>query len=102
MSGTELREKLDATGLQKAAIAEKLGLSPQHLQQQLRVADVKSSFLEKVCKAFGWTMGQLYGETATNTTASLVAKENEDLRNEIINLHLELARLRPQQKAAVG
>ena len=49
MSGKELKDKLEATGISKATIAEKLGITPQHLNQQLNVDDVKSGFLERVC-----------------------------------------------------
>lgn len=72
MTGTELKEKLlCTTGLSMAEIAEKLGITPQHLNQQLRVADIKSGFLERIRQVFGLSIGDLYDEK--ESAESLVA-----------------------------
>lgn len=88
MTGKDLKEKLlCTTGLSLADIAAKIGITPQHLNQQLSVLDVKSGFLEKVCEAFGWTMGQLYGETTP--VAAPVDADVEALRKEIERLTIK-------------
>lgn len=72
MTGTELKEKLlCTTGLSMAEIADKLGITPQHLNQQLRVADIKSGFLERIRQVFGLSIGDLYDEK--ESAESLVA-----------------------------
>lgn len=70
MTGKELKEKLQTTGLSLADIAGKLGMSPQHLNQALNAADIKSGLLERVCAVFGFWGGNLYADTsATNIVA---------------------------------
>ena len=62
MNGKDLKDRLlNITGLSLADIAGKLGMSPQHLNQTLNAADIKTGFLEKVCKTFGTDMSTLFG-----------------------------------------
>ena len=109
MSGKELKDKLEATGISKATIAEKLGITPQHQNQQLNVDDVKSGFLERVCKALNWTMGQLYGDTVVSVPLDVkeLIDENKYLRAKVDGM-VEMAKAfgfnvpTPEQKRNVG
>ena len=50
MKGETLKKILSQSGLSLADIAKRLEMSPQHLNQTLSVADVKTGFIEKLSK----------------------------------------------------
>ncbi len=64
MSGEMLRNVLSKRGIVLAELAKSLGMSPQHLNQALNAADVKSGFLEKLCEVLNVEMWELYGAPA--------------------------------------
>lgn len=59
-----LRNVLSKRGIVLAELAKSLGMSPQHLNQALNAADVKSGFLEKLCEVLNVEMWELYGAPA--------------------------------------
>lgn len=68
MDGKTLKERLIAlTGLQLKEIAEKLEMSPQHLNQVLNAADIKTGFVEKVSEVFILSLDDLYSTSNTVT-----------------------------------
>lgn len=64
MSGEMLRNVLNNRGVVLADLAKTLGMSPQHLNQALNAADIKSGFLEKLCNVLNVELWELYGAPA--------------------------------------
>jgi len=62
MTGEKLKEIITKNGYTMAAAARLLDMTPQHLNQAVSAADVKSGLLEKVSAAFGISIAALYGE----------------------------------------
>lgn len=85
MSGEELDKKLKDAGYVLADVARLLGVPPQSLNQTLNAKDVKSGFLEDLCKALGKDMGFFYGISVTNPNEEMkeLRKENEKLKKQI-------------------
>lgn len=50
MTGKELKEKLESSGIPLRKIAERLGITEQNLQNKMAAADIKVSFLCQVSK----------------------------------------------------
>lgn len=63
MTGDKLKKIIAGNGYTMASAARLLDMTPQHLNQALSAADVKSGLLEKVSAAFGISIAALYGET---------------------------------------
>ena len=63
MTGEKLKGIIAENGYTMASAARLLEMTPQHLNQALSAADVKSGLLEKVSAAFGVSIASLYGET---------------------------------------
>ena len=63
MTGEKLKMIIAGSGYTMASAARLLEMTPQHLNQALNAADVKSGLLEKVSAAFGISIASLYGET---------------------------------------
>jgi len=51
MSGQWVREKIMATGIPLAAVARRLGITPQSLHERLGVRDVKVSVLVEIAES---------------------------------------------------
>lgn len=64
MTGEKLKGIITENGYTMASAARMLDMSPQHLNQALSAADVKSGLLEKISAVFGISIAALYGETA--------------------------------------
>lgn len=64
MTGEKLKKIIAESGYTMASAARLLDMTPQHLNQAVSVADVKSGLLEKFSAAFGISIAALYGETA--------------------------------------
>lgn len=60
MTGEELKDLLQGEDISQSELARKLGMSHQAFNQALKVADVKSGFLEKVAAALGKDMSFFY------------------------------------------
>ena len=63
MTGEKLKALIVENGYTMASAARLLEMTPQHLNQALSAADVKSGLLEKISAAFGISIAALYGET---------------------------------------
>lgn len=64
MSGQELREKLYHAHIAPHEVGKKLGMCNQAICQALRVADVKTGFLERICEVMNLKMSFFYPEIA--------------------------------------
>ena len=62
MTGEKLKGFIVENGYTLASAARLLDMTPQHLNQALSAADVKSGLLERISTAFGISIATLYGE----------------------------------------
>ena len=85
MTGERLKAFISENGYTMASAARLLEMTPQHLNQALNVADVKSGLLEKVCSVFGVSITAIYGETQVMDV---------DAKQAIYDLTLENTRLK--------
>ena len=88
MSGEELDKKLKDAGYVLADIARQLGVPPQSINQTLNAKDVKSGFIEDLCRILNVDIGFFYGDVSKSTSND----ELEHLREENAILKAELAR----------
>ena len=83
MTGDDLKKIITESGYTMASAARLLDMTPQHLNQALSVADVKSGLLEKISAAMGITIAALYGETpaadGTGEHSELIASLRETI-----------------------
>lgn len=99
MSGEELKKKLDAVGISQAEISRKLGVIPQSVNQSLAAKDVKSGFIESLCREFDLDVSFFY-EGATLSDAEynkkirifeekvlLLQQENDKLKEELTRMN---------------
>ena len=102
MSGEELKKKLDGLGISQAKLAELMGVFPQSFNKTLQADDVKSGFIEKLCRVLDKDMSFFYGgdssqvsdelEKAKSTIKHLyeaveqLQEDNSRLKSEIIHL----------------
>ena len=92
MSGEQLDKILKDAGFVKAEIARLLGVPPQSVNQSLNAQDVKTGFLEDLCKVLNVDMGFFYG--IAPSTLQFDNAEMERLRTENDELRAELARMK--------
>ena len=62
MSGEEIRKKLVMMGIQQQDLAEKLGTTKQNFSHMLKSPNVKSGFIEELCKLLGLSITEFYCE----------------------------------------
>jgi transcriptional regulator with XRE-family HTH domain len=63
MIGSEIKEKIKAKGFTLRYVAEKMGTTPQNLQQLLRAdMHVNSDTMERVARAIGEPISYFYEE----------------------------------------
>lgn len=86
MTGHDLRERLKSSQYSLAEIAEKIGLTPQALNQSLNAADVKSGLLEKLCSALDVEISSLYGDIGQRLTI-LPQKSPDKSSDEYVKLY---------------
>lgn len=102
MTGEELRKKLKETGISQAEIARRLGTIPETIGQKFEAKDIKTGFLEDLCKVLEVNMSFFYGgdssqvsdelEKAKTTIKHLyeaveqLQEDNSRLKSEIIHL----------------
>lgn len=53
MTGRQLKQIIERSGIRTNAFAEKMGISPQSLNSVFNSADVKSGTIEKVAEVMG-------------------------------------------------
>lgn len=63
MSGKELREILAAKGILQKDIAAKLNITQAAFSQILRAQDIKTGFLEAICRVLDVKLDFFYGGT---------------------------------------
>ena len=61
MSGEDIRKKLIIMGVEQQKIAERMGLSKQNFSATLKTQNVKSGFIEELCKALDMSISDFYG-----------------------------------------
>lgn len=93
MSGEDLDKRLKEAGYVLADVARLLGVPPQSVNQSLNAKDIKSGFLEDLCRVLGKDMSFFYGNNADESEVKCLRKENEELRREIFELKRELTRM---------
>lgn len=99
MSGEELKKKLESAGISQAEIARRLGVIPQSVGQSLAAKDIKTSFLEELCRAFDKDMSFFYGGPALSSSVfSSRDDEISKLRKQIEYLLSENNSLREELK----
>lgn len=68
MSGEELKEILYQAHISQARIAAALGIPKQSVSQALLASDIKTGFLERICKALNLKMSFFYPEIAEGSS----------------------------------
>ena len=63
MSGDDLKNKLRLTGVNLIEIADMVGMSQANFSASLKVKDVKTGLLEKLCDALSLDLSFFYGGT---------------------------------------
>lgn len=63
MTGQKLKEILSSHGVVFIDMAKEMGVSQPAISQMMRVQDIKSGTLEKICDILGWNMNYFYGGT---------------------------------------
>lgn len=90
MSGEQLDKILKDAGFVKAEIARLLGVPPQSVNQSLNAQDVKTGFLEDLCKVLNVDMGFFYGIASStlqdDTEMGRLRTENTELRAELARM----------------
>ena len=90
-----------------AYAARKLDMTPQHLNQALSAADIKSGLLERISEALGVSISRIYGENTKPSDFDLIAKqaiydltmENTRLKNRIAELEALVSPYRPSDNS---
>lgn len=82
MTGSDLRERLKGSQYSLAEIAEKIGTTPQALNQTLNAADVKSGFLEKLCSALDMEISSLYGVSSPSQHLTILQQKSPEKAGE--------------------
>ena len=75
-----------------ADIARLLGVSSQSVNQSLNAKDIKSGFLEELCRVLKKDMSFFYGYPDGESAIKGLRQENEELKKEVEELKRELAR----------
>ena len=99
MSGKELDKKLKSAGYVLADVARLLGVAPQSINQTLNAKDVKTGFLEDLCRVLDKDMSFFYdipkaGIDKEFETVNEMQEAIEALQHENSELKVELIRLK--------
>ena len=102
MSGEELKKKLKSAGISQAEIARRLGVVPQSVIQTLEAKDIKSGFIEDLCRVLDKDISFFYGGESSQKSDELekansqikhlleaveqLQEDNSRLKTEIIHL----------------
>ena len=102
MSGEELKKKLKSAGISQAEIARRLGVVPQSVIQTLEAKDIKSGFIEDLCRVLDKNISFFYGGESSQKSDELekansqikhlleaveqLQEDNSRLKSEIIHL----------------
>lgn len=92
MSGEELKKKLKSAGISQAEIARRLGVVPQSVIQTLEAKDIKSGFIEDLCRVLDKDISFFYGGV---TSASQDPTEDiKILKKQVLALQEENSKLK--------
>ena len=91
MSGEELKKKLKNAGISQAEIARRLGVVPQSVIQTLEAKDIKSGFIEELCRILNKDLSFFYDMPASSSNGDLTS-----LRNQVQVLQKENAQLKEE------
>lgn len=94
MSGEELKKKLKDAGYTQAEVARKLGVVPQSIIQTLEAKDIKTGFLEDLCRVLNVDMGFFY----EINSSSVSGDANKELRKQLNDALSENALLKLKLK----
>lgn len=67
MTGTELKERLQATHIPMSEIAKRIQVSPQNLNSMFKADDVKTGTLERLAEVLDKPIAFFYGDAYTIT-----------------------------------
>ncbi len=91
MSGEELKKKLKESGISQAEVARRLGVIPQSVIQALEAKDIKSGFIEDLCRVLDKDISFFYGDEASTS-----GKDVSRLLDQIHTLEGEIKRLKDE------
>ena len=100
MSGEQLDKKLKDAGYVLADVARQLGVPPQSINQTLNAKDIKSGFLEDLCRVLDKDMSFFYDIPSKKETDEEdetiigMRKAIEALQQENTALQVEIIRLK--------
>ncbi len=80
MTGQELKERIRTKGMSESEIARRLNMSQQGFNRIMRIDDVKTSLLEKLCKVFDVDMSFFYPldySNENNNTSNILAQHTD-------------------------
>ena len=86
MSGEELKQKLKDAGYTQAEIARRLEVVPQSVIQTLEAKDIKTGFLEDLCRVLNVDMSFFY-KIDTDSELTKLREENTSLKAEVARLN---------------
>lgn len=99
MTGENLKKFIMSSGISLTEMSKRLEMSPQHLNQALSVADIKSGLIERVAVALGVSIAAVYSESQARTNitgnGSGVNAVNND--PDVINRFLALLEKKDEQ-----
>lgn len=99
MTGEELRKKLKETGVSQAEIARRLNVIPEVVGQKLEAKDIKTGFLEDLCRVLDKDIGFFYGKSGLSAEdadekfmvlkdkVKSLEEENDKLRKELVRMN---------------
>ncbi len=82
MTGEYIRTKIITSGYQQVEVAQKLGISPQSLENRLKAKDVKVSFLLEVAKAINKTIYYFFSDFLDE---NFLKKDQNDSSSSYVN-----------------
>lgn len=71
MTGKQLKDIIERSGIRTNAFAELMGMTPQSLNQIFHAIDVKSGIIEKVSLILRTPISTIYGETPQTVSSQI-------------------------------
>lgn len=96
MTGEELKKKLKETGVTQAEIARMLGTIPETIGQKFEAKDIKTGFLEDLCRVLGKDMSFFYSSAVYSEDKDKLMEEINKLRNDNLLLVEENSKLKKE------
>lgn len=96
MTGEQLKLKLKSAGISQIEIARLLGVSQQSINQSLDAKDIKTGFLEDLCRVLGKDMSFFYMSASPTLPTAPTDQNIVSLQTELTTLREENERLREE------